>query len=286
MSWEMDKPMRVTVNGRLFLAVLVVVLDLAAAMAADVATGLPEALAPGGKASIAEVVDGDTVVLDDGRQVRLVGIQAPKLPLGRTGFKAWPLANEAKARLERLILGKRVELRHGGRRTDRHRRVLAHLFLEDGTWVQGRMLREGMARVYTFADNRKLAAEMYALERQARSRRGGIWSHSFYAVRTPEPPPADIGTFQIVEGRVFRTARVRDRVYINFTADWRTDFTLVVRAKDLRMFSSAGLEPQDFTGRMVRARGWLKKWNGPMIELTHPEQIEVLAGNPRRALTD
>ncbi len=46
----------------------------------------------------------------------LVGIQAPKLPLGRRGFREWPLAREAKAALERIARGKRVMLSFGGRR--------------------------------------------------------------------------------------------------------------------------------------------------------------------------
>ena len=60
---------------------------------------------PGTSARGVEVVDGDTVVLEDGRRVRLVGIQAPKLPLGRPGFERWPLADEAKHALESLVLG-------------------------------------------------------------------------------------------------------------------------------------------------------------------------------------
>jgi endonuclease YncB( thermonuclease family) len=51
---------------------------------------------------VVEVIDGDTVVLDDGKEVRLVGIQAPKLPLNRPNFKEWPLAPEAKDELEKL----------------------------------------------------------------------------------------------------------------------------------------------------------------------------------------
>ena len=47
------------------------------------------------EARVVEVIDGDTVVLEDGRQVRLVGIQAPKLALGRPGFRAWPSARFA-----------------------------------------------------------------------------------------------------------------------------------------------------------------------------------------------
>jgi hypothetical protein len=49
-------------------------------------------LEDGGAERIDSVADGDTVILDDGRQVRLVGTQAPKLPLGRPCFVKWPLA--------------------------------------------------------------------------------------------------------------------------------------------------------------------------------------------------
>ena len=63
-----------------------------------------------------EVIDGDTVVLDDGKEVRLVGIQAPKLPLNRPNFKEWPLAREAKDELEKLVLNQRVTLSYGGAR--------------------------------------------------------------------------------------------------------------------------------------------------------------------------
>src|SRR3546814_20171745 len=62
------------------------------------------------------VIDGDTLVLADEREVRLVGIQTPKLPLGRAGFEAWPLAGEAKSKLEEIALGRVLDLGFGGRR--------------------------------------------------------------------------------------------------------------------------------------------------------------------------
>lgn len=215
-------------------------------------------------------------MLGEGRQVRLVGIQAPKLPLGRKGFVKWPLADAAKEALERQVLRRVVELRYGGRRVDRHRRALAHLFLGDGTWIQGDLLRAGMARVYTFPDNRILADEMYARERAARAEGLGIWSDAFYAIRDPDTVERGIDTFQLVEGRVLRAARVRSRIYLNYTVDWRTDFTVVVQTRDLPLFESAGLDPLSLEGRRIRVRGWIKKWNGPMIDATHPEQIEIL----------
>ena len=222
------------------------------------------------------VVDGDTLVLDDGREVRLVGLQAPKLPLGRRGFRAWPLAEEAKAALEAIALGRRLGLAFTGRREDRHGRWLAQLQREDGLWIQGALLDRGLARVYSFADNRALVAEMLARERAARAAGLGIWAHPFYALRSAEAAAADIGSFQLVEGRVLEAALVRGRVYLNFGADWKTDFTIVVAPKAWKLFEAEGIAPEDYRGRRLRVRGWLKALSGPSIAATHPEQIEVL----------
>ena len=239
----------------------------------DALAGVLEA-APGGEATT--VVDGDTLVLSDGREVRLVGIQAPKLPLGRAGFQAWPLAEEAKAYLEDLTLGRELELGFGGRRGDRHGRVLAHLFDSDGRWIQGEMLRAGLARVYSFADNRAAVAEMLALEQAARLARRGIWADSFYAVRSPDDAARWLGGFELVEGRVFAVGRGGGRTYLNFAEDWREDFTIALDRGAVELFDARGIDLKTFEGKTVRVRGWLKSYNGPMIEVTHPEQIEVL----------
>ena len=223
-----------------------------------------------------EIVDGDTLVLEDGREVRLVGIQAPKLPLGRSGFEPWPLSAEAKAALAELTLDRELGLAYGGSRIDRHGRALAHLYRQDGLWVQGRLLERGLARVYSFADNRALVAEMLALERAARVAKRGIWAKGFYAIRNALAVGEDIGSFQLVEGRVVAAAEVRGRIFLNFEKDWRRDFTISLRPKVARRFRAEGLEPLDYEGRLLRVRGWLKQENGPMIEASHPEQIELL----------
>lgn len=232
-------------------------------------------------ARVEEIIDGDTVTLaaaiDGAREVRLVGIQAPKLPLGRKDFKTWPLADEAQAALDRLARGREVSLIFTGRERDRHGRILAHLQRDDGLWLQGEMLRLGLARVYTFADNRGRAQEMLAIERRARADGAGIWRHPFYRIRTADAlDDAEIGTFQLVEGTITAAQRVKSRIYLNFGADWRSDFTVVIAASALPMFEAAGIDPLAMQGRRVRVRGWLDRYNGPMIEATHPEQIEML----------
>ncbi len=189
------------------------------------------------------VIDGDTVTLDGGAEVRLVGIQAPKLPLGRPGFPTWPLADEAKAAVEALCLGQAVTLAYGGREIDRYGRLLAHIDDRRRAWVQGEMLERGLARVYTFADNRARAAEMLALERRARAARRGIWADPLLRRARPPSEPAryPVGSFELVEGRVCEAAAVvKGRGYLNFGPDRRTDFTVTMAAKSLARLRRRG----------------------------------------------
>ena len=226
------------------------------------------------------MISGDTFRLASGDVVRLTGIQAPQMarkPGGSSaGTAAWPLAAEARATLEKLVLGKSVRLSHGGRRVDRYGRILAHLHTDTGLWIQGELLARGLARVNSYADNRAMLAEMLLFERQARAAGRGIWALPRYAVRDVKETPKFLNSFQIVEGRVLNTAKVRGRIYLNFGADWRRDFTVTLPAPAVRLHVKAGRNPLAYGGRRIRVRGWLKPRNGPMITVTHPEQIEVL----------
>ncbi len=241
---------------------------------------------PGASASavVKEVIDGDTVAIepaiDGASTVKLVGIQAPKPSGGRPTPAASRLADQARDALSGLVLNDTVELRFTGPKADRHGRLLAHVYRDDATWIQGEMLERGLGRVFSLADNRALAAEMLSLEDTARKHGLGMWGDPSYAVLTPEEAGRHMGSFQIVEGRVLKTARVKRYVYLNFGDDWRTDFTVSVPVKILKRFADAGLDPLSLSGREIRVRGWLKSYSGPMIDATHPEQIEVLDTAP------
>lgn len=227
-------------------------------------------------AQVTGVIDGDTVVLDTGAEVRLTGIQAPKLPLGRKGFRPWPLAREAKSAMESLSLRRRVRLEYAGRRHDRWGRLLAHIHAGD-SWLQQEMLLQGLARVYTFPDNRSHAAELYAAEEAARSARRGIWALDWYRPLTPEEAGTRIGTFQLVEGTPKNIAIVRGRAYLNYGTDWKADFTVSIAPRYLKLFRASGVDILSMRNQRVRVRGWVVRRNGAMIAVTHPEQIEKLA---------
>ncbi len=254
---------------------LALILPLTATALPGQALELPAELTPAGSGRVVEVIDGDTLALADGREVRLVGIQAPKLPLGRPDFPTWPLAPEAKKVLEELVLHREIALGIGGRDRDRHGRVLAHLYRRsDGLWIQGEMVSRGLARVYTFADNRAMAAALFEREGRARAARRGIWALGYYKMLESEAAGRALDRFALIEGTVLAADEVGGSAYLNFGSDWKRDFTAVIRAEGLRVFRSDGIDIVAYEGRRIRVRGWVEYWNGPMIEVTHPEQIE------------
>ncbi len=255
-------------------ALLLILFVSGAAFAAS-----PDTLRDGGRGPVATIIDADTIRLKGGKaDVRLVGIQGPKLPLGRKGFAKWPLADEARAALAELLKGHEVTLRLGATAQDRNGRTLAHLVRDDGLWIQAEMLRQGWARVYTFPDNRQLAAELFMAEVEARAAKSGIWADAAYAVRAADPAilPKDAGTFQIVEGRVMSAAKVQGRVYLNFGADYKSDVTATIAPEAIGFFARDKTDPLTFKDRVVRVRGYVRNYNGPVIDITHPEQIELI----------
>lgn len=231
---------------------------------------------------VASVVDGDTVILDSGLEVRLAGIQAPKLPLGRPDFAPWPLAEEAKAELERLALGAAVELRYGGTRRDRYGRALAQLFVlsEDGSevWLQEKMLAAGLARVYSFADNRQCIGALTGTERMARRSTLGLWADPYYEVSSATDPALARrrDSYDLVEGRVLSVGERGPILYLDFGLTWSTDFTVVLSSEAAAALAEIGWKAGDLVGRRVRVRGWIEQRGGPSIRVTHPEQLELL----------
>jgi endonuclease YncB( thermonuclease family) len=233
---------------------------------------------------VARIVDGDSFILalTNGSElsVRLSAIQAPRS--AQRAARAWPYASESRAGLSALIKGRNVKLYYGGETRDRFGRAVAQVFTLDGRdqpdlWVQGEMVRLGLARVYSWKGELADLPSLYELETKARDRNRGIWASSFYGVRKPDPDPLAqyVDSLQIVEGIVTSTADVRGRIYLNFGADYKTDFTIAIAKKNVKRFTS--IDPLGLTGARLRVRGWVEMINGPMIWVDHPGRLEILS---------
>lgn len=239
----------------------------------------------GGVGVVTGVTSSETLLLDDGRAVRLTGVLGPKPAPDGPGA-------EARARMEMalssLVLGKKVSLQLDERKRDRYGRFLAQVFVvadAEPVWVQAALIGEGLARVMSFKDTRLCIRELLKMEDDARRARKGNWETGFFAVRAAEAEDALFRleqSYEIVEGTVSTVAEIKGKTYINFGQNWRRDFTAFVSAHDAGLLAGATAEPGSppplaaLNGRRVRVRGWLKNFNGPSITVTHPEQIEIL----------
>ena len=262
---------------RFFFLFAVAVIGLAGGLPTEGATAQADdprrRLVAAGPARVDGVRDGATLMLSDGATLRLTGILPPR---ASDGPGAERIASQAKAYLEARALGKEILLFDDLAPRDRYGRRLAHAFIADGQWLQGALVSAGLARVQTFADNHAPADLLLARERAARAARLGLWALPLYQVGSAETIRDATTGFRLVEGRVATVATVRGTTYLNFGADWRTDFTVSLDAEARKAFKAARLDPKSLEGRKVRVRGWVIRRNGPMIRVTHPAEIEVL----------
>jgi micrococcal nuclease len=250
------------------LAVLRLALSLLALLLAAHGAGAEE-LAWSAPLPVADVLAGNRLALADGRAVRLAGIRPPASQAA--------LAEQARGLLAELLQEQTVRLGTAAAPIDRYGDLVAQVEREDGTWLQGALLEQGLAMVQTRPGEVARAAAMLALERTARERRRGLWADSDLALRDASKLADTIGSFRIVDGRVRRVAPTDGYIYLNFGADWRSDFTIRLRRAELDgRFEQAGLDVMALAGRRIEVRGVVLDAGGPLIELSHPEQLQVL----------
>ncbi len=188
------------------------------------------------------IIDGDTFHTDKGEKVRLLGINTPETM--HDDEPGQPLGQTAKKRLRSLIEGKTVQLEFDRDKRDDYGRLLAQVYLR-GQWINGILVEEGLAHVYTFAPNFKWAAALLEKEKKARARKAGIWATSRFAVlQSTRLKQTHIGQFRVVTGRIskperwqFRMGRIhvsiprKYRAYFRHAPELKAGETVVVRGK-------------------------------------------------------
>jgi len=221
--------------------------------------------------SFARAADGGGFITVDGEEVRLSGILAPGAGGEAASATVTAAAREA---LQAALRDRTVTLAESGTPRDRYGRTVAQVFA-DGTLVQIALLEAGEVRAAPDLASASCAKALLAAEAKAREGRRGQWRGAF-RVRDPNDIRNRVGSFQIVEGQVVTATVTRGRAFINFGADYRTDFTVTIEPEDMRLFRQARFDVPALAGKRIRVRGWLEFYNGPEITITTPAAIEVL----------
>jgi len=218
-------------------------------------------------ATVRSVTDGG-IALDDGRTVHLAGIELNE--------------NAVAAPAGTAITLKRLATLP---ETDRYGRLIAHVFInEDGAerWLQADLVGRGLARVSPRVGDAGCAKVLFAREQSARTAKLGLWGEPYYVIVAAESGAelvAERGHFMLAEGKVWSVRESGGTIYVNFGRQWSQALTVTILKRNERMFAAAGIEPKRLENRRVRVRGWVEERNGPRIEATRPEQIEIAERN-------
>ena len=231
-----------------------------------------------GDGHVAAIIDARTFRLQDGREIRLAGIE--------TVVPETSAANRAPA-LAAILTGRDVTLRADDDTPDRYGREPAFVFLVASensppeTLVQSELLAQGEALVSATVTDKDCAAALMAAEAAAREAKRGIWADPA-AIKNTESPGdilAGIGRFMVVEGKVLSVRQAGATTYLNFGRNWTRDFAVTISRRVLPSFEAAGISLRSLENRRIRVRGWVEARGGPRIEVLRVGQIEMLGGN-------
>ena len=260
-------------------ACIVVLGLLAAFIWPDGAAAVPACVADrfDDRARVSVVQDGDTLLLADGRRLRLIGINTPEL--GRDGRAAEAGAVAARDRLRQLLFmnGQQLQLRFDRERQDRYGRLLAHAFLIDGRSLTELLLAEGTGAQLVVPPNTWQADCYRAASDAARTAQRGVWALASHQTRLANELTLRSEGFHLIRGRVTHVSHSAAAVWINLAGN----FALRIERDDLPYFQAVDLE--GLVGSDVEAHGWIYARNGQLrMPLRHPTAMRILhAPSPR-----
>ncbi len=243
---------------------------LLAALLAGCGPNAPHGLRSGPEFKVVAVQEEGGLKLENGGVARLAALDFPKGSADAVNI------------LKRDALGRSGRVYFDGAERDAHGATLGHIYArsEAGAWIwlQRNLVAAGAARVAPQASDRNGAVALLSVEQAARSAKKGLWADPSFSVRAPDPADLskDIGGFVLVEGAITSTGRAAHRVFLNFGADYMTDFTVTVPEDAWSAWPGGAPFLLNLKGEKVRVRGVLSERNGPSIEAVTPAQIEVL----------
>ena len=225
---------------------------------------VPAALYGEREITVLRVLDGDTIDLEDGIRVRLLGLDTPE--------KGEYLADVSRDWLTGMIGRKGVNLSKCDEK-DRFGRTLA-IVMREGININLELLAQGLAVPMLIPPcGRSISIQVLEMAARALKGKKGLYASDEYTVIDHAKAGEYIGKKVVVAGMIRDIHKSEKAVQLNFGVDWRTDFTAVIFRDSLERFGSLDLDLDKFKGRFVFVMGRVKEYNGPEIIVRWPTQI-------------
>jgi len=233
------------------------------------------------KARVTTVIDGLTLIVNKADTINLSAIYIPwEYPDSQGEYGA-----RAKKYLEDNLTDKFIRI-YQVRNNDRAlKNALGHdegyIVREDGLFIQQDMVEKGLAFAYPSQSHNAVADILYAAEAKARIDKVGFWADDQWKIISADNAnEAELNRFAIVEGTVKKVASRNNVIYLNFGDNWKDDFTVSMSSDLRRTFAKSNINVMQLGGQTIRARGWMRDYNGAYIEIFDPSQIEVIEISP------
>lgn len=225
---------------------------------------------------VRRVFDGDTVQLDDGRRVRLLGINTPEIDHDNGSDE--PLARQARQALVQILArAKQVGLRLGRRQHDHYGRLLAHVIIDGDRDVQQMLLARGLAMAIVIAPDLWHLDCYQDAENQARQRHKGVWGQEYYRPLDVDQSRPQRAGFRLLHGTIRHVGLTDASVWFDFEHGVSLRLASANRAyfHDQRW--------QGWRGRRVEARGWLYEIHHDdgsawQMNIYHPQSLRPVTG--------
>ncbi|MSQ15176.1 MAG: hypothetical protein EXR50_04865 [Dehalococcoidia bacterium] len=121
---------------------------------------------------VKRVVDGDTIVLDNGERVRYIGVDTPETV--QPGRPVECYGREASRKNKELVEGKRVRLEQDVSHSDRFGRLLRYVYIGN-IFVNEELVRNGYATADRYPPDIKYQDSFAALQEEAKRGNLGLW---------------------------------------------------------------------------------------------------------------
>ena len=224
---------------------------------------------------VARVIDGATLVLESGLILRLTDLDPAPQSIGPKPDGP-DLINLATQALEQLVRGKIVSLHAKGMAQDRYGRMTGQGVIEDGVWVQARLLSDGLARLMPMPGHTATFNALLPQETQARLAQKGLWARSDFALRPAAQAAIARNLYGLFEGTLVHVGRARSGYYFDFGLKGSDALSLRVNAVIAHMLAGGRThDPVDLTGKRLLVRGLVEGDDRPMIFISQREQISL-----------
>ncbi|MEB8432871.1 thermonuclease family protein [Cocleimonas sp. KMM 6892] len=227
-------------------------------------------------ATVKWVYDGDTVLLTDKRKIRIIGVDTPETKHHKQKGQAYGAKAKEALREKLKQHNYKVRLLYGKEKKDKYSRVLAHVFLKDGTNISSWLLQQGYAKTLAISPNIAFADCYKKAERSAQLKSLNIWKIKKNQIYSEHSISKKAKGYVRLKGIINNKKRYKNSLSLTLNSSDKKPIKIIIKKKNLVYFKSIDFDK--LIGKSIIVSGMLKNQRKRRtIQLNHPSQLQVFA---------